>query len=138
MMRPPPISTRSATLFPYPSLVRSRQTLTASVALLPVALLPTPAFAQSTGTVDFDDEIVVTGSASRDIGGVTIPETAKAKQVLGEEIIRRQRPGQTVNDIINLVPGVSFQNNDPGGSNGGGFTIQIGRASGRERVCQYV
>src|SRR3546814_9055329 len=113
--------------------MKFRQTLTASVALLPVALLSTPAFAQSTGTVDFDDEIVVTGSASRDIGGVTIPETAKAKQVLGEEIIRRQRPGQTVNDIINLVPGVSFQNNDPWGSNGGGFTI---RGFGADRVSQ--
>ena len=113
--------------------MKFRQTLTASVALLPVALLSTPAFAQSTGSVDFDDEIVVTGSASRDIGGVTIPETAKAKQVLGEEVIRRQRPGQTVNDIVNLVPGVSFQNNDPWGSNGGGFTI---RGFGADRVSQ--
>ena len=53
-----------------------------------------------------------------------MPETPKAKQVLGEEIIRRQRPGQTVNDIVNLVPGVSFQNNDPWGSSGGSFTIR--------------
>src|SRR3546814_7154035 len=50
-----------------------------------------------------------------------------------QEIIRRQRPGQTVNDIVNLVPGVSFQNNDPWGSGGGGFTI---RGFSADRISQ--
>ncbi|WP_322597078.1 TonB-dependent receptor [Sphingomicrobium arenosum] len=87
--------------------------------------LPGVASAQSTGSVDFDDDaIVITGTAETDVGGVEIPDTPKAKQVLDEEIIRRQRPGQSVNDIVNLVPGVSFQNNDPWGSSGGGFTIR--------------
>lgn len=113
--------------------MKFRQTLTASVALLPVALLSTPAFAQSTGSVDFDDEIVVTGTTSTDVGGVSLPNTPKAKQVLDEEIIRRQRPGQTVNDIVNLVPGVNFQNNDPWGSSGGGFTI---RGFSADRISQ--
>ena len=36
-----------------------------------------------------------------------------------EEIIGRQNPGQTILDTINLVPGVSFQNNDAYGSSGG-------------------
>ncbi|WJY18236.1 TonB-dependent receptor [Alteriqipengyuania flavescens] len=96
------------------------------------------AYAQSTGSVDFEEEdntIVVTGALETDVGGVEIPDTPKAKQVLDEEIIRRQRPGQTVNDIINLVPGVSFQNNDPWGSSGGGFTI---RGFGADRVSQTV
>ena len=93
-----------------------------------------PAAAQSTGSVDFDDNvIVVTGARTAGVGGVENPDTTKAKQVLGEEIIRRQRPGQTVNDIVNLVPGVSFQNNDPWGSSGGGFTI---RGFGADRVSQ--
>ena len=100
------------------------------------AVAATPAFAQSTGSVDFeeDDEvIVVTGARFDGVGGVEVPDTSKAKQVLNEEVIRRQRPGQTVNDIVNLVPGVSFQNNDPWGSSGGGFTI---RGFGSDRVSQ--
>jgi iron complex outermembrane receptor protein len=85
-----------------------------------------PAMAQSTGAIEFDDEdeIIVTGAISRDVEGIAVPDTPKASQVLDEEIIRRQRPGQTVNDIVNLVPGVSFQNNDPWGSAGGSFTIR--------------
>lgn len=98
------------------------------------AAVAVPAAAQSTGSVDFDDNvIVVTGARQAGVGGVENPDTTKAKQVLGEEIIRRQRPGQTVNDIVNLVPGVSFQNNDPWGSSGGGFTI---RGFGADRVSQ--
>lgn len=109
--------------------------LATSVAGLSAALAA-PAAAQSTGAVDFEeDAIVVTGSRATDVGGVEIPDTPKAKQVLDEEIIRRQRPGQTVNDIVNLVPGVSFQNNDPWGSGGGGFTI---RGFGADRVSQTV
>lgn len=93
-----------------------------------------PAAAQSTGSVDFEDDvIVVTGERFDNVGGVEIPDTPKAKQVLDEEIIRRQRPGQTVNDIVNLVPGVSFQNNDPWGSSGGSFTI---RGFGADRISQ--
>lgn len=108
---------------------------TSVVGLSAVAAMP--AAAQSTGSVDFDaeeeDVIVVTGARFDGVGGVEIPDTTKAKQVLNEEIIRRQRPGQTVNDIVNLVPGVSFQNNDPWGSSGGGFTI---RGFGADRVSQ--
>lgn len=109
-----------------------KKLLLRSTAIIAVAA-PAAAHAQSTGSIDFEDEIVVTGALSTDVGGVEIPETPRAKQVLTEEVIRRQRPGQTVNDIINLVPGVSFQNNDPWGSMGGGFTI---RGFGADRVSQ--
>lgn len=88
-------------------------------------LLPVPAFAQSTGSVDFEkDTIVVTGTRARDVGGVQAPDTSKAKVVLTQEIIARQNPGQTILDTINLVPGVSFQNNDAYGSSGGTLTIR--------------
>ncbi|GAA0732535.1 TonB-dependent receptor [Sphingomonas japonica] len=101
--------------------------LFASVAFAALTI-PGAAFAQSAGSVDFDtdagEEIVVTGSRETDVGGVEIPETSKAKVSISDELIRRQRPGQTINDIINLVPGVSFQNNDPYGSSGGGFRIR--------------
>ena len=88
-------------------------------------LLPASAFAQSTASSEIDDaEIVVTGSAQRDVGGIEVPNQPKAKVTLDSEIIQRQRPGQTVNEIINLVPGVSNLSNDPYGSGGGGFRIR--------------
>ena len=86
---------------------------------------PVPAFAQSTGTVDFDkDAIVVTGTRVQEVGGVQTPDTSKAKAVLTQEMIARQNPGQTVLDTINLVPSVSFQNNDAYGSSGGTLNIR--------------
>lgn len=104
--------------------MKLRTTLAASVALIPVALLSTPAFAQSTGSVDFEDQIVVTGTAATDVAGISSPDTSKAKSVLGQEVIARQNPGQTILDTINLVPGVNFTNNDAYGSSGGQLTIR--------------
>ena len=111
--------------------------LAASVVSLSAGFMSSAAHAQSTGSVDFEEDnvIIVSGAREQGVGGIELPNTTKATQVLGEEIIRRQRPGQTVNDIINLVPGVSFQNNDPWGSGGGGFTI---RGFGSDRVSQTI
>ena len=79
--------------------------------------MPTAAFAQSTGSVEFEKEaIVVTGTRTQDVGGVQTPDTPKAKAVLTQEMIARSSPGQTVLDTINVVPGVSFQNNDAYGT----------------------
>ena len=102
------------------------------VALAALAM-PGAALAQSTGSVDFEDEdaIVVTGSRTQDVGGVQVPDTPKAKAVLTQEIIARQNPGQTILDTINLVPGVSFQNNDAYGSSGGTLNI---RGFGGDRI----
>ncbi|WP_338447354.1 TonB-dependent receptor [Pelagerythrobacter marensis] len=106
------------------------------VSLSASALMPTVAQAQSTGSVDFEDtEIIVTGSRETDVGGVDIPATPKARVEIQRELMLRQTPGQTVNDIINLVPGVSFTNNDPFGSLGGNFTI---RGFGSDRISQTV
>ena len=86
---------------------------------------PATAHAQSTGTVDFEAEtIVVTGTRVQDVGGVQAPDAPKAKAVVTQEIIARANPGQTFLDTINLVPGVSFQNNDAYGSSGGTLTIR--------------
>lgn len=102
--------------------------LCASTALV----MPAMAAAQSTGTVDFEEEeIVVTGTRTQDAGGVVVPDTPKARQVLTEEVIKRQTAGQTILDTINLVPGVSFQNNDPYGSSGGTLSI---RGFGGDRI----
>ncbi|HYU95500.1 MAG TPA: TonB-dependent receptor [Sphingomicrobium sp.] len=87
--------------------------------------MPAAAYAQSTGTVEAENKaIVITGSRARDVGGVTTPDTPKAKVVLTQEIISRSNPGQTILDTINLVPGVSFQNNDAYGSSGGTLNIR--------------
>src|SRR3546814_12316496 len=70
--------------------MKFRHTLAASVALIPVALLSTPAFAQSTGSVDFENDIVVTGSRTTDVAGIQSTDTSKAKSVLGQEGLARQ------------------------------------------------
>ena len=89
------------------------------------AIMPTAAFAQSTGSVEFEKEtIVVTGTRTRDVGGVVAPDSPKAKAVLTQEVIARQGAGQTILDTVNLVPGVSFQNNDAYGSSGGTLSIR--------------
>ncbi|QIL01978.1 TonB-dependent receptor [Sphingomonas sinipercae] len=88
-------------------------------------LVPTSAYAQSTGTVDFEkDTIVVTGTRQTDVGGIKAPDATKAKAVVTQEMIKRAGPGQTVLDVINVVPGVSFQNNDAYGNAGGTLTMR--------------
>ncbi|MED5544613.1 MAG: TonB-dependent receptor [Pseudomonadota bacterium] len=90
-----------------------------------VAFLAVPAFAQSTGSTEFEnDAIIVSGVRIDDIAGVRIPDSPKAKVEISREFIASQRAGQSVNEMINLVPGVSFTNNDPWGSSGGNFSIR--------------
>ncbi len=89
-------------------------------------LIPGVAFAQSTGSVDFEkgEDIVVTARTAKGVAGVQVPDTAKAKLVLNQAFISRQTPGNTILDTINQLPGVSFTNNDPFGSAGGTLTIR--------------
>src|SRR5947209_7080253 len=88
-------------------------------------MLSSAVYAQSTGTVEFEKQaIVVTGTRARSVGGIQTPDTPKAKVVLTQEAISRQSAGQTILDTINLVPGVSFQNNDAYGSSGGTLNIR--------------
>ena len=88
-------------------------------------IFPTAGFAQSTGSQDFEEQaIIVTGTRTQDVGGVQSPDTPKAKAVLTQEIIARSNPGQTILDTINVIPGVSFQNNDAYGSSGGTLTVR--------------
>lgn len=88
-------------------------------------VMPVTAFAQSTGSQDFEnEEIVITGTRNQEVGGIQAPDTTKAKAALTAEVIQRQNPGQTILDTINLIPGVSFQNNDAYGSSGGTLNIR--------------
>ena len=88
-------------------------------------VMPVTAFAQSTGSQDFEEEeIVITGTRNQEVGGIQAPDTTKAKAALTQEVIARQNPGQSILDTINLIPGVSFQNNDAYGSSGGTLNIR--------------
>ena len=106
--------------------MKIRYCLAASAVALSVASFSSVASAQSTGSVDFEEEeIVVTGNVGpRNVEGVQAPDTSKAKAVLTQDIIENQNPGQTILDTINLIPGVSFQNNDAYGSSGGTLNIR--------------
>lgn len=99
---------------------------TASTLAIGVAAISAPAYAQSTGSVEFEKEIVVTGArqGTQAVGGISAPDAAKSKAVLTQENIARQNPGQTILDTINQIPGVSFQNNDAYGSSGGTLNIR--------------
>jgi iron complex outermembrane receptor protein len=92
------------------------------VLLCTTAMLPSAVFAQSTGSVT--TEIVVTGKKSNNVAGVVAPKGVKSRAELTQEFIAKQRPGQSIDDTINMLPGVSFQNNDPYGSSGGTLTIR--------------
>ncbi|MDB5701720.1 MAG: TonB-dependent receptor [Sphingomonadales bacterium] len=99
-------------------------------------LIPAGAFAQSTGSQDFEDNnetILVTGTKEKAVGGVEIPNSPKAKVLITSELIQHQRIGQSINEVLNLVPGVSFTNNDPWGSSGGSFSI---RGFNSDRISQ--
>src|SRR4051812_36908579 len=89
-------------------------------------VIPGVAFAQSTGTTDFENStaIVVTGTRNASVGGIVAPDTSKTREQLNAEFIQRQTPGQSINEVINQLPGVSFTNNDPFGSAGGTLIIR--------------
>nr|WP_315470774.1 TonB-dependent receptor [uncultured Sphingorhabdus sp.] len=105
--------------------MKSRFQLATSAVALTICSFSNAAFAQSTGSVDFEEEvIVVSGSRSQDVAGIQAPDSTKAKAVLTQELIERQNPGQTILDTINVIPGVNFQNNDAYGSSGGTLNIR--------------
>jgi iron complex outermembrane receptor protein len=88
------------------------------------AMLSSGAFAQSTGTVTTEEQIVITGARTRNVGGIQAPDTTKAKATITKELIDRQQSGQTILNVINMVPGVNFTNSDPYGSSGGNIRIR--------------
>ncbi|NUT00798.1 MAG: TonB-dependent receptor [Sphingomonas sp.] len=86
--------------------------------------MPAAAYAQSTGTVTTEEEIVITGTRARDVGGFEVPDTTKAKAVISKDLIDHQQAGQTILNVVNLVPSVNFTNSDPYGSSGGNIRIR--------------
>jgi iron complex outermembrane receptor protein len=87
--------------------------------------IPSATFAQTTGQQQMDQQaIVVTGTRNQAVDGVEVPKSTKAKEVLTNEFIDHQVAGQSIDEVINMLPGVSFQNNDPYGVSGGTLTIR--------------
>lgn len=87
-----------------------------------------PALAQSTGTQVFEDPmtleaVVVQGSAA-EASNVALDEAAKARASITAAYLETQQPGQTVFESLNLLPGVTFANNDAYGSSGGDLNIR--------------
>jgi iron complex outermembrane recepter protein len=88
-------------------------------------MVPGAAFAQSTGSIEVEEEIVVTATRSSDgVGGVVSPDATKPRAVLTEELIGRQGAGQSILNTINQVPGVNFTQSDAYGSSGGNLRIR--------------
>jgi iron complex outermembrane recepter protein len=88
-------------------------------------MIPGAAFAQSTGTIDAEEEIVVTASkTSEGIQGVIVPDTPKARTILTQELIQTASAGQSIISVLNVVPSLNFTNNDPYGSSGGNVRIR--------------
>ncbi len=86
------------------------------------------AFAQSTGTQVFEDPMVMTtvvvAGAAVETDAVSLEEAAKARASITEAYLGTQQPGQTVFESLNLLPGVTFSNNDAYGSSGGDLNIR--------------
>ncbi|HEY0131400.1 MAG TPA: TonB-dependent receptor plug domain-containing protein, partial [Allosphingosinicella sp.] len=88
-------------------------------------VMPVTAFAQSTGSQEVEEEIVITGSRNNDgVDGIVVPDSTKAKGVITQELISRQGAGQTILNTINLLPSVNFTQSDPYGSAGGNIRIR--------------
>jgi iron complex outermembrane recepter protein len=101
----------------------------ATTALTGAVLFAGTASAQSTGTLEAEatvQEVVVTGvRGPRNIeGAIVAVEEPKSRSVLTQEFIAQQTPGNTILDTINILPSVTFTNNDAFGSSGGDITVR--------------
>ncbi|WEK57397.1 MAG: TonB-dependent receptor [Candidatus Brevundimonas phytovorans] len=103
-----------------------KQLFWATTALMSGVLMAGAASAQSTGTAAVEiGEVVVTGQRGpRSIDGAIVAETVgKSRSTITQEFIETQAAGQTINEVLNLVPGMSFTNNDAYGSSGGNIRL---------------
>jgi iron complex outermembrane recepter protein len=91
----------------------------------PAVMMPSAAFAQSTGSIEVEEEIVVTAKTEeKGVDGVLIPDAPKPRVILTQELIGKQGAGQSILNTINQIPGVNFTNSDAYGSSGGNLRIR--------------
>lgn len=101
----------------------------ATTALVGGVLAATAASAQSTGSEAFEEEVeqvVITGyRGPQSVDGLAVEETVtRARSTLTQEYLETQQPGQTVLQSLNIMPGVTFSNQDPYGGSGGDIVIR--------------
>ncbi|WP_425996530.1 TonB-dependent receptor [Caulobacter sp. DWR1-3-2b1] len=97
----------------------------ASTALVGCLLSATSAFAQSTASQANELEgVVVTAAGQKSVGGIIAETLPKTRSSVNEEFIATQVTGQSILQTLNLVPGLSFTNNDPYGSSGGNIRLR--------------
>jgi len=88
-------------------------------------VMPAMVMAQSTGSQEVEEEIVITGTRNNDgVDGIVVPDSTKAKGVITQELISRQGAGQTILNTINMLPSVNFTQSDAYGSSGGNIRIR--------------
>jgi len=97
--------------------------LYATTALATGLLLAGNAFAQSTASQV--QELIVTGArgAPSVHGLATQVNEAKDVSIVGSEFIKTQMPSANIAQLINVLPGVSYSTEDPGGFNSGDLRI---------------
>ena len=106
-------------------MTKNKLAFVATTALVGSMMLASSAYAQSTGTTEVDEIVVVGASGPNSVGGAIIAETApKSKSTVTQEFIATQATGQTIIDTLNLTPGLNFVNNDPYGSSGGNVRLR--------------
>jgi len=104
----------------------SLKKLAAGAALTVLAqLIVTQAHAQSTGVTTVE-ELVVTASKPTALGGlVQVQEAPKTRDVVTQQYISLQTAGANGMQVLNLVPGVNFTQDDPFGLAGSAGHISI-------------
>jgi iron complex outermembrane receptor protein len=97
----------------------------ASTALVGCLLSATAAMAQSTGSQANEvDSVVVTATGARAVAGQIVETLPKSRASVDAAFLATQSTGQNVFQSLNLLPGVSFTNNDPYGSSGGNLRLR--------------
>jgi iron complex outermembrane receptor protein len=97
----------------------------ATTALVGVLMTAGAAFAQSTGSQANEVEnVVITAAGARAVGGQIVETLPKSRASVDAEFLATQSSGQNVFQSLNLLPGVSFTNNDPYGSSGGNLRLR--------------
>jgi len=96
------------------------------------AFVAQAAMAQSTATQEVEEvkEVVIKG-AKRGAGPIDKEFGAKSKSTVGQDFISTQSAGQTIAEVLNVLPGVNFTSNDPYGSSGGGHLCSRSRQLAR-------
>jgi iron complex outermembrane receptor protein len=97
----------------------------ATTALVGCLVASGSAFAQSTGSQANEVEnVVVTAAGARAVAGQIVETLPKSRASVDAAFLASQSTGQNVFQSLNLLPGVSFTNNDPYGSSGGNLRLR--------------